>query len=722
MENAEAHHARDVGEVKIELTQPAVTDAFLERAGAGAFCRGLIEELAREAPRDDAAVAEMLDGAVRDRDETLFTNVLFAALAAGRAVDARVLLGGAELLPEPFFVALAATHCSGDVASTLVELSKRLGNGWEHDAAALLIAGQWCSRRSPKAFPPELVSRARILARESRGNYLAQAQLLALAGILDSEQLRTLIPDAHGSLASIGSDLMLTYEKLASVRVIDEVPETPETPFSIGTTKRRAVPRISRNDPCPCGSGKKYKKCCFDKDQQRLRRSSDVAGVTVEELRANPEPFLSRDHLMSMRAYELARLDPARVPGVLRGLLIQRLLRFGAYEPVVRIFEIAGLSGELEGHWYDAVEFATIDGRKDIVRPLLRLHGIHKAEDIARLPDMGIGQFLLMTDEKPCSTLETIEASARAALADGAGQREADLAYALVEGGFPGLGILAGRAAIPLIDRIGSALLIGKILKARDELNLAPDEPFEGILDELHERRLVDADNETEASVSAQRELERTNAEARELRKEIERLHDDLKRRESAPVPVSPPAQPATEPKTPVPDPIVTELRCRVERLKAELNLRHDERNQLRRDLELTQSDLQKLKQRQATAETAREERDAEERENTLLEECPAGPQSIRVPHFSERFKKSIGSLPPSVVASALRLAGRLAAGDATAFTGCKRLRGTPSVMRQRIGIKHRLLFSVKGETLEVIDLVERKELEKAIRNFARNE
>lgn len=24
----------------------------------------------------------------------------------------------------------------------------------------------------------------------------------------------------------------------------------------------RAAPKISRNDPCPCGSGRKYKKCC----------------------------------------------------------------------------------------------------------------------------------------------------------------------------------------------------------------------------------------------------------------------------------------------------------------------------------------------------------------------------------------------------------------------------------------------------------------------------
>jgi SEC-C motif-containing protein len=27
-------------------------------------------------------------------------------------------------------------------------------------------------------------------------------------------------------------------------------------------TVRRENPKIGRNDPCPCGSGKKYKKCC----------------------------------------------------------------------------------------------------------------------------------------------------------------------------------------------------------------------------------------------------------------------------------------------------------------------------------------------------------------------------------------------------------------------------------------------------------------------------
>lgn len=27
--------------------------------------------------------------------------------------------------------------------------------------------------------------------------------------------------------------------------------------------------KVGRNDPCPCGSGKKYKQCCLLKDQQK---------------------------------------------------------------------------------------------------------------------------------------------------------------------------------------------------------------------------------------------------------------------------------------------------------------------------------------------------------------------------------------------------------------------------------------------------------------------
>lgn len=29
------------------------------------------------------------------------------------------------------------------------------------------------------------------------------------------------------------------------------------------------VEKVGRNEPCPCGSGKKYKNCCLQKDQQK---------------------------------------------------------------------------------------------------------------------------------------------------------------------------------------------------------------------------------------------------------------------------------------------------------------------------------------------------------------------------------------------------------------------------------------------------------------------
>ncbi len=35
-----------------------------------------------------------------------------------------------------------------------------------------------------------------------------------------------------------------------------------ESPWEPSTTIRNTSPKVGRNDPCPCGSGKKYKKCC----------------------------------------------------------------------------------------------------------------------------------------------------------------------------------------------------------------------------------------------------------------------------------------------------------------------------------------------------------------------------------------------------------------------------------------------------------------------------
>jgi len=40
---------------------------------------------------------------------------------------------------------------------------------------------------------------------------------------------------------------------------------TPKQEMPLETTGAKTGPKIGRNDPCPCGSGKKYKKCCLGK-------------------------------------------------------------------------------------------------------------------------------------------------------------------------------------------------------------------------------------------------------------------------------------------------------------------------------------------------------------------------------------------------------------------------------------------------------------------------
>jgi uncharacterized protein YecA (UPF0149 family) len=36
----------------------------------------------------------------------------------------------------------------------------------------------------------------------------------------------------------------------------------------LAALKAERPPKIGRNDPCPCGSGEKYKKCCLQAQNQ----------------------------------------------------------------------------------------------------------------------------------------------------------------------------------------------------------------------------------------------------------------------------------------------------------------------------------------------------------------------------------------------------------------------------------------------------------------------
>ncbi|MBN9520940.1 SEC-C domain-containing protein [bacterium] len=94
----------------------------------------------------------------------------------------------------------------------------------------------------------------------TEGNDFAR-DYLATAGD-DIEVLSVAIP----ACALTGQD----YPELPAWRAALAAPRRAYHPPEPPTAVRRGPPpitrddaRVGRNDPCPCGSGKKYKKCCL---------------------------------------------------------------------------------------------------------------------------------------------------------------------------------------------------------------------------------------------------------------------------------------------------------------------------------------------------------------------------------------------------------------------------------------------------------------------------
>src|SRR5206468_2252223 len=97
----------------------------------------------------------------------------------------------------------------------------------------------------------------------------------------------------------------------------DKSPEEVLLPFTV----RRAVEKVGRNDPCPCGSGKKYKRCCLEKDRARLADPSPYAGLTMEEAKRDPGRHGDPAIFFEMSADELDLADKkALAPELLVGL------------------------------------------------------------------------------------------------------------------------------------------------------------------------------------------------------------------------------------------------------------------------------------------------------------------------------------------------------------------------------------------------------------------
>lgn len=93
-------------------------------------------------------------------------------------------------------------------------------------------------------------------------------------------------------------------------------------------SKPKATPRVGRNDPCPCGSGKRYKQCCG-----ALRDAGGTSTFATE----TPEALLGA----AMQQHHAGRLDVARS-------LYEKILKLAPGHPIAT--QYLGVLAMQEGH------------------------------------------------------------------------------------------------------------------------------------------------------------------------------------------------------------------------------------------------------------------------------------------------------------------------------------------------------------------------------------
>ncbi len=84
--------------------------------------------------------------------------------------------------------------------------------------------------------------------------FRSQASLMAMEGFHGGADIQL----GRDSALSDGYNLAQTASSGAMMQQGEQPPEMPEIKLPV----RRTVPKVGRNEPCPCGSGKKFKQCC----------------------------------------------------------------------------------------------------------------------------------------------------------------------------------------------------------------------------------------------------------------------------------------------------------------------------------------------------------------------------------------------------------------------------------------------------------------------------
>jgi uncharacterized protein YecA (UPF0149 family) len=92
----------------------------------------------------------------------------------------------------------------------------------------------------------------------------------------------------------------------------------PESPVRC-PAKEHAIPKLDRNDPCHCGSGKKYKKCHLAADNAAFSAelaAKNAAAAEAARLEAEKDPEAAAEAEAALKAATNAKAAGAAKPAV----------------------------------------------------------------------------------------------------------------------------------------------------------------------------------------------------------------------------------------------------------------------------------------------------------------------------------------------------------------------------------------------------------------------
>jgi hypothetical protein len=677
--------------------------------------RGAIAELARKVPAELArkTVLETLDSAGANASMVL----AFVAAVGGEKLDQPVTR---TLLPEVLsldHVGPLVHATEGSPLDVLVAFLEDKRGDLELECLAMLLAADTLA--SDPAFPAERRVPPALL---TRGRWLARHKLTSEASIhLGGAALRLrdadLLALAAPHVNRAKRNKKVIDEALATSRLppLEALADTGGARVSSGFTVRHVTPAVGRNDPCPCGSGKKYKKC-------HALEGAPPVSLAPQRLDAMT---LGADQAALLRPSEIADLETTRLSTKAFVAAFGRVVDLRLWDVAVRMI------GEARARKDLAPEATSL-----VLEALRGAYDSDAHEAAERLyallpPEFAEGEALAIDlMRSPPDLLARIERAAEAALrTDADGGRGIVLASSLLRW-LPALGIYVARGALHEGRTAESMALLTCIEDARDRLLLPPFEPWWDLYDaffESKEERKEQAKDEEkrekmkEALRQARAASRKTAAELEKLQARVAELDESL-----ASGPRSK-TKPAATPDTPAPQADLLEerrrLKAKIDELQRIIGEGQEERRELRRQLAQLQEEQEEdeaplLSAKHQKASRAEEpDADPEGLHETGTVDAPRG---ILVPRFSDRAAKALTDLAADAADGVLTVVSALAAGKPNAWGGVKQLTKVRTVLSARAGIHHRVLFSVKERELEVLEVIHRRDLEQVVARLAR--